>query len=69
MLNWVGITLLHLHSLLLKRRHRLLFSPKRGNRPGSKGPNKEIIDAVVEMKRRSYSISNVFITAIGPTPD
>jgi putative transposase len=48
-------TLLHLHNLLRKRKYRLLFSPKSGPRPGPKGPNKEIIDAVVAMKRRNPS--------------
>jgi len=46
-------TLLHLHKLLIKRKYRLLFSPKRRHRPGPKGPTKELIDAVVEMKRRN----------------
>ena len=30
-------TLLHLHSLLRRRKYRLLFSPKRGHRSGPKG--------------------------------
>src|SRR5712691_11897764 len=47
-------TLLHLHSLR-KRKYRMLFSPKRGRRPGPNGPKKELIDAVVEMKRRNPS--------------
>jgi hypothetical protein len=45
----------NLHSadrLLTKRKYRLLFSPRRG-RPGPKGPTKELIDAVVDMKRRN----------------
>ena len=47
-------TLLHLHSLLRKRKYRLLFSPqRRRRRPGPKGPKKELIDAVVAMKRRN----------------
>ena len=46
-------TLLHLHNLLRKRKYRLLFSPKSGRRPGPKGPNQELIDAVVAMKRRT----------------
>jgi hypothetical protein len=33
----------------------MLFSPKRGRRPGPNGPKKELIDAVVEMKRRNPS--------------
>ena len=46
-------TLLHLHHVLTKRKYRLLFAPRRGRRPGPKGPAKELIDAVVEMKRRN----------------
>jgi putative transposase len=46
-------TLLHFHSLLSKRKYRILFSPKRGHRPGPKGPDKDVIDAVVAMKRRN----------------
>ena len=46
-------TLLHLHSLLRKRKYRLLFSSQRGRRPGPKGPDRELIDAVVAMKRRN----------------
>jgi hypothetical protein len=38
-------TLLHLHNVLVKRKYRMLFSPQR-RRPGPKGPNKELIDAV-----------------------
>ncbi|MCU1335415.1 MAG: hypothetical protein JWO19_996 [Bryobacterales bacterium] len=46
-------TLLHLHSLLRRRKYRLLFSPKRGRRSGPRGPKQELIDAVIEMKRRN----------------
>src|SRR4029453_17319799 len=46
-------TLLNLHSHLSKRKYRLLFSPKRRNRPGPKGPNKDLIDAIVAMKQRN----------------
>jgi hypothetical protein len=45
-------TLLHFHKMLIQRKYRLLFSPKRVRRPGPKGPTKELIDAVLEMKRR-----------------
>src|SRR5438552_17604001 len=45
--------LLHFHKMLIKQKYRLLFSPKRVRRPGPKGPTKELIDAVVEMKRRN----------------
>ena len=46
-------TLLHFHKMLTKQKYRLLFSPKGRSRPGPKGPLKEWIDAVVEMKRRN----------------
>ena len=46
-------TLLYLHNVLEKRKYRLLFSPRRGPRPGPKGPKQELIDAVVAMKRRN----------------
>ena len=46
-------TLLHLHNVLRRRKYRMLFSPKRERRPGPNGPKKELIDAVVEMKRRN----------------
>jgi len=46
-------TLLHFHKMLVQQKYRLLFSPKRVPRPGPKGPTKELIDAVVEMKRRN----------------
>jgi len=46
-------TLMHFHQMLIQRKYRTLFSPKRTGRPGPKGPTQEIIDAVVEMKRRN----------------
>jgi hypothetical protein len=46
-------TLLHFHKMLIQQKYRLLFSPKRVRRPGPKGPTKELIDAVIEMKRRN----------------
>src|SRR5467141_2283725 len=48
-------TLLRFHHMLIKRKYRLLFSPVDRRRPGPKGPTKELIDAVVEMKRRNPS--------------
>jgi hypothetical protein len=45
-------TLLRIHRALVKRKYRLLYRfPRR--RPGPKGPSRELIDAVVEMKRRN----------------
>src|SRR5215472_230389 len=46
-------TLLLFHHVLTKRKYRMLFSCERGGRPGPKGPAKELIDAVVAMKRRN----------------
>src|SRR5271155_5267321 len=46
-------TLLRLHHALVKRKYHLLYSPRKRHRPGPKGPAKELIDAVVEMKRRN----------------
>jgi len=43
-------TLLYFHYLLKKRKYRMLFSPQRRRRPGPKGPDKELINAVVVMK-------------------
>src|SRR5713101_3449297 len=51
-------TLLHLHSVLRRQKYRILFSPQRGRRPGPSGPKKELIDAVVEMKRRNPRVEN-----------
>src|SRR5213593_795254 len=48
-------TLLRFHHMLIKRKYRLLFSPNRVRRSGPKGPTKELIDAVVETKRRNPS--------------
>src|SRR5437762_5871739 len=39
--------------MLTKQKYRLLFSPERVRLPGPKGPTKELIDAVVAMKRRN----------------
>jgi hypothetical protein len=41
--------------VLSKRKYRILFSAKRPCRPGPKGPDKDLIDAVVAMKRRNPS--------------
>src|SRR3954467_1941412 len=48
-------TLLHFHTVLSKRKYRILFSPKCRSRPGPKGPDKDLVDAVVAMKRRNPS--------------
>jgi hypothetical protein len=46
-------TLLRLHQILTQRKYRLVFSPKGRRKPGPRGPNKELIDAVVQMKQRN----------------
>ena len=44
-------TLLLFHNALKKRKYRLLYSPHGGKKRGPKGPYREIIDAIVAMKR------------------
>ena len=46
-------TLLRFHYALKKRKYRQLYSPHGGCKPGPKGPSKEIVSAIVEMKRRN----------------
>jgi hypothetical protein len=46
-------TLMRFHKMLTKQKYRMLFSPKQIGRPGPKGPTQDLIDAVVEMKRRN----------------
>ena len=46
-------TLLRLQQVLVKRKYRLLYNSGPRRRPGPKGPSRELIDAVVEMKRRN----------------
>src|SRR5277367_5118845 len=46
-------TLLYFHRALVKRKYRLLYSTSKRRRPGPKGPSRELIDTVVEMKRRN----------------
>ena len=48
-------TLLTLHRALTKRKYRLLFSTKVPTKPGPKGPSRETVAAVVDMKRRNPS--------------
>src|SRR5262249_39936180 len=46
-------TLLNFHRALVQCKYRLLFSPKRPVKPGPKGPDYDLIRAVVDMKRRN----------------
>ncbi len=46
-------TLLQFHSALVQRKYRNLFTQKGSKKPGPKGPSKEVIAAIVEMKQRN----------------
>jgi hypothetical protein len=46
-------TLLNFHDMLKKRKYRLLYTARRKGKPGPEGPSQELIDAIVEMKRRN----------------
>jgi len=46
-------TLMAFHRVLVNRKYRLLFAPRRRGKPGPKGPSPELIAAIVEMKRRN----------------
>ncbi len=48
-------TILSFHRTLVKRKYRLLFTPKTRGKPGPKGPSPELISAIIEMKRRNPS--------------
>jgi putative transposase len=49
-------TLLRFHEALKKRKYRWLFSSAGHRRPGPKGPSTQLIDAIVEFKRRNPRI-------------
>lgn len=49
------ITLLRLHKALINRKYKNLFSKKSQKKPGSKGPEQEIVHAIIEMKQRNLS--------------
>src|SRR2546430_2873618 len=46
-------TVLSFHRALVHRKYRLLFSPKNRSKPGPKGPDQDLIKAVIEMKQRN----------------
>ncbi|OFZ44300.1 MAG: hypothetical protein A2504_00240 [Bdellovibrionales bacterium RIFOXYD12_FULL_39_22] len=47
-------TILNFHQALINRKYRLLFSSnKTAKRPGPKGPSKDLINAVIEMKKNN----------------
>ena len=46
-------TLLSFHEALKKRKYRLLYTPRTRGKRGPKGPSEELIEIIVEMKRRN----------------
>jgi putative transposase len=46
-------TLLNIHNALKNRKYRILFSQKRGLKPGPQGPSKELINAIIDAKQRN----------------
>ena len=46
-------TVLRLHRALMQRKSRRLFSSNGPTRPGPKGPSRDVIAAVVDMKQRN----------------
>jgi hypothetical protein len=46
-------TLLSFHKALIQRKYRQLFSSRGKGKPGPKGPNSELIKAIVEIKQRN----------------
>jgi hypothetical protein len=46
-------TILCFHRALVKRKYRMLFTPKTRGRPGPRGPSPELISAILDMKRRN----------------
>jgi putative transposase len=46
-------TLLSIHHALTNTKYQILFSQKRGQKPGPKGPSQELINAIVDAKRRN----------------
>ena len=68
-------TLLKLHQCLVRQKYRDLFSSQRsGKRPGPKGPSDEVVEIIVELKRRNPSfgcprIALIIATTFGVTID
>jgi putative transposase len=46
-------TLLRFHRALIHKKYRQLFSSTHANKPGPKGPSREVVAAVVDMKQRN----------------
>ncbi len=48
-------SILRFHRALVKRKYRLLFTPKNCGKPGPKGPSPELISLIVKMKSKNPS--------------
>ena len=46
-------TILNFHRALVKRKYRHLFSSSRPSKPGPKGPSQDLIDTVLDIKRKN----------------
>ena len=46
-------TFLRFHRALVKRKYHVLYASRRRRQPGPKGPSRELIAAIVEIKRRN----------------
>ena len=46
-------TLLKFHKALIQRKYHVLFSNKSSRKPGPKGPDEQVIEVIIEMKRRN----------------
>ncbi len=46
-------TLLRYHQTLIKWKYRWLFSSRKSGKPGPKGPSRQLIELVLDMKRRN----------------
>ena len=46
-------TFLRFHQALARLKYHVLYASRRRRQPGPKGPSKELIDAIVEIKRRN----------------
>src|SRR5437764_1406298 len=46
-------TIIKFHKALVKKKYHLLFSAKSKKKPGTRGPANELIDIIIEMKKRN----------------
>jgi hypothetical protein len=46
-------TIMAFHRALIRRKYRWLFAPKRGGKPGPKGPSLELVAAMTARCRRA----------------